>query len=60
MSHTQRDIEIQDDEDCDRPRYDPRDAYYQRMNSTQRSNMAARAGHQFADSIGGCSSNYRY
>lgn len=42
------------------PRYDPRDEYYRRLNSTQRSNMAARAGHQFADSIGGCSSNYRY
>jgi len=39
--------------------YDARTAYYERQNSCQRAGTRRRVGHQFADSIGGCSSNYR-
>lgn len=41
-------------------RYDPQQAYFDRMNSTQRANLGRRQQHQFADSIGGCSANYRW
>ena len=40
-------------------RYDPRASYYERMNTTQRRGLSCRQNHKFADSIGGCSSNYR-
>lgn len=40
-------------------RYDPQREYYARMNSVQRTRQADIASHQFSDSIGGCSSNYR-
>ena len=40
-------------------RYDPRASYYNRMNTTQKRGLSARRNHKFADSIGGCSSNYR-
>ena len=39
--------------------YDPKASYYERQNSSQRAGIRRRVGHQFADSIGGCSSNYR-
>ena len=41
-------------------KYDPQKAYFQRQTPTAQANRAARANHQFADSIGGCSANYRY
>lgn len=44
----------------DKPKYDPKSAYFERMNSVQLRNHRERQSHQFADSIGGCSSNYRY
>lgn len=34
--------------------------YLNSLNSVQRSRYQARQSHQFADSIGGCSSNYRF
>jgi len=40
-------------------RYDPQREYYARMNSVQRTRQADIRNHQFSDSIGGCSSNYR-
>ncbi len=40
-------------------RYDPRVKFYERMNTTQRRGLSCRQNHKFADSIGGCSSNYR-
>jgi hypothetical protein len=42
-----------------RERYDPREAYYARLNPVQRARQADIANHQFSDSIGGCASNYR-
>ena len=39
--------------------YNPRERYYERMNANQKRGLARRVGHKFADSIGGCSSNYR-
>jgi hypothetical protein len=42
-----------------RDRYDPREAYYARLNQVQRARQADIANHQFSDSIGGCASNYR-
>ena len=39
--------------------YDPRARYYERMNINQRRGLSARVNHKFADSIGGCSANYR-
>jgi len=40
-------------------RFDPLNSRFDRMNSTQLRNYRERQSHQFADSIGGCSSNYR-
>ena len=40
-------------------RYDPRVAYYERMNINQRRGLSKIANHQFSNSIGGCSANYR-
>jgi len=40
-------------------RYDPRAAYYERMNSNQKRGLGRKVGHKFANSIGGCNSNYR-
>ena len=40
-------------------RYDPRAAYYERMNINQKRGLVSRRSHKFSDSIGGCSSNYR-
>lgn len=34
--------------------------YTRSLNPVQLSNMRARQSHQFADSIGGCSSNYKF
>jgi len=39
--------------------YDPRAAYYERMNTNQKRGLARRNRSKFRDSIGGCSSNYR-
>jgi len=39
--------------------YNPRERYYERMNTNQKRGLSRRTGHKFADSIGGCSSNYR-
>jgi len=39
--------------------YNPGERYYERMNGNQRRGLSRRVGHKFADSIGGCSSNYR-
>lgn len=40
-------------------KYDPRQAYYDRMTPAARSGLAARRNHQFSSDIGGSSSNYR-
>ena len=40
-------------------KYDPRVAYYERMNVNQKNGLGRRNGSKFRDSIGGCSSNYR-
>lgn len=42
------------------PQYNPQQEYFNRMNSTQQRRYSDRQKHQFADSIGGCSSNYRF
>ena len=34
--------------------------YTRSLNNVQLSNMRVRQAHQFADSIGGCSSNYKF
>lgn len=39
--------------------YDPRQAYYERMTPAAKAGLSRRKNHQFSDSIGGCSSNYR-
>nr|WP_275715072.1 hypothetical protein [Sulfurimonas sp. SAG-AH-194-L11] len=39
--------------------YDPRASYYERMTPVAKRGLARRRGAKFADSIGGCSSNYR-
>ena len=40
-------------------RYDPRAAYYERMNSCQRRGLVRRENHKFSNDFGGCSANYR-
>ena len=39
--------------------YDPRVAYYERMNVNQKRGLARRNNHKFSDDFGGCSANYR-
>jgi len=39
--------------------YNQRENYYERMTPVAKKGLARRVGHKFADSIGGCSSNYR-
>lgn len=41
-------------------KYDPQQAYFDRMTPASRSMYSARKNHQFADDIGGSSSNYRF
>ena len=38
--------------------YDPRVAYYERQNSSQRVGTRRRESSKFRNDIGGCSSNY--
>lgn len=38
--------------------YNPKQAYFNRRNKTQKSNDRTRANHQYSSSIGGCSCNY--
>jgi hypothetical protein len=42
------------------PRYDPQAAYFARQTPAAQARQARIAQSQFADSYGGCSSNYRY
>ena len=38
--------------------YNPKQAYFDRRNKTQRNNDRTRENHQYSSSIGGCSCNY--
>lgn len=38
--------------------YNPKQAYFDRRNKTQRNNDRKRDNHQYSSSIGGCSCNY--
>nr|WP_275754938.1 hypothetical protein [Sulfurimonas sp. SAG-AH-194-C21] len=38
--------------------YDPKQAYFDRMTPARRVRLERIRGHQFTNSIGGCSSNY--
>ena len=40
--------------------YDPRVAYYERMNSCQRAGLRRVQEHRFRSDFGGCEANYRY
>ena len=39
--------------------YDPKVAYYERMNSSQKAGFKKVRSHKFSDDFGGCSANYR-
>lgn len=39
--------------------YDPKVAYYERLNGVQRVSRRRLQKHRFYDDIGGCSANYR-
>ena len=38
--------------------YNPKQAYFDKRNKTQKSNDRKRDNHQYSSSIGGCSCNY--
>ena len=40
-------------------KYDPRVAYYERMNSCQRAGLNKVRNHKFRSDFGGCEANYR-
>jgi len=40
--------------------YDPKQAYYERLNPVQKRGLCKIMRHKFSESIGGCAANYRY
>jgi hypothetical protein len=58
---TENKKEIESTENTNRTqKYDPKQEYFNRMTPTARSAYNRRQSHQFANSIGGDSSNYRF